>query len=96
MKYKLIIDPALLKQPYQTTLTRSLLVCPSEPKTVRDLLKFTYDSFEFAFSEGAVKARELYLSTEDDFLLPPNAPVGLALEKDQVIRLKSVVPVGRV
>jgi len=58
--------------------------------TVKDLLKFAFESFSFAFAPH-VRPQDLYLCTEDDFLLPPNAKIGLALDPLQVIRLKAVV-----
>jgi hypothetical protein len=92
MKYKLILDSGLLKQPYQQTLSRSLLICPQNSEstwTVKDLLKFAYESFQFAFEE-IIRPQDLYLCTEDDFLLPPNCKISLALDPLQVIRLKKV------
>ncbi len=92
MKYKLILDSSLLKPPYHSTITKSLLICPHGSEatwTVKDLLKFAYESFEFAFSEN-VRAQDLYLCTEDEFLLPPNCKTILALDPLQVIRLKKV------
>jgi len=79
MKYKLLIDKALLRPQYQSTLHRSLLVCPVALPDIKDLLRFVYSSFTFALLE-AVKPDDLFLSTDDEFLLPPNAKVELALE----------------
>ncbi len=89
MKYKLVIEKSVLRQQYQATLHRSLLVCPVDLPDIKDLLRFVYSTFSFALAEG-VKAEDLFLSTEDDFLLPPNAKVALALETNQVIKLSSV------
>jgi len=37
-----------------------------------------------------LNAADLYLSTDDDFLLPPNANVCQALDINQVIKLNSI------
>ena len=90
MKYKLIIDKSLLKAQYQQTLSRSLLVCPDTVIDIKDLLKFAYKTFSFAINDQIVDSSDLYLCTEDDFLLPPNAKADLALDQNQIIKLNSI------
>ena len=46
---------------------------------IKDLLKFAYNSFSFAFIQD-INPRDLYLSTEDGFLIPPNALIDQAIE----------------
>ena len=89
MKYKLLIEKPMLRPQYQSTLHRSLLVCPVALPDIKDLLRYVYSTFAFALPD-AVKPDDLFLSTEDDFLLPPNAKVELALEPNQIIKLSSV------
>ena len=68
------------------------MVLPGDSKvsTIKELLKFAYETFTFAFS-SIVDSKDLFLSTDDDFLLPPNAQVNLALDTNQVIKLSSIV-----
>ena len=72
MKYKLLISPSILKPYYQVSLAKTLVVYSSTKKEdrVKNLLEFIFDSYKFALD---AKPEQLYLSTEDDFLLPPNA-----------------------
>ena len=78
MKYKLIIDTSLLKPALHSTISKSLLVLPSElvnqlkSLTVVDLLKYAYENLKFALRPNVLEVN-LYLTTEDDFVLPPNA-----------------------
>jgi hypothetical protein len=75
------------------TLSKTLLVIPSERKakilTVKDLLAFAAETFAFAFL-GSVNAQDLFLATDDDFLLPPNAAITDSLEPSQVIKLDCI------
>ncbi len=99
MKFRLIVDPRLLKPHCRLTLARSLLVLPSQAAQpdfhaavadVRDLLKYAFESLSFALQPEAADPSELFLATEDGFLLPPNARIDCALEDNQVIRMSSV------
>ena len=71
---------------------KTLLVLPADrqPTTIRDLLRFAFETFSFAFGASA-DAQDLFLSTDDDFLLPPNAPLAQALDPNQVVKLGSIV-----
>jgi hypothetical protein len=74
------------------TLCKTLLVLPADrkPTNIRDLLRFAFETFSFAFGSSA-DAQDLFLSTDDDFLLPPNAPLAQALDPNQVVKLGSIV-----
>ena len=65
-------------------------MCPDTVIDIKDLLKFAYKTFSFAINDQIVDSSDLYLYTEDDFLLPPNAKADLALDQNQIIKLNSI------
>ncbi len=84
MKYKLIMDTSLLKPSYHETLTKSMLVIDSnnyQLTNIKELLVFICLNYKFAFTLTALHyLQDLYLATEDGFVLPPQAQLQLALE----------------
>ena len=90
MKYKVIFGQGILKAQFTKTLGRSLFLAdPLKVGTVKDLLKAIHNNFAFAF-DSAVDPSGLFITTEDEFLLPPNAPVKDALEENQIIKIMGV------
>eukprot|EP00347_Sterkiella_histriomuscorum_P000160 403376943 len=62
---------------------------------IKDLLKFIYESHSFAFDKQ-IKPELVYITTEDDFMLPPLARVDQTLEQNQVIKLKSIERIPKI
>ena len=92
MRLKLLISECLLKPFYQPTFAKTLLVYPGEPThSVTDLLAFIFKNFSFALVD-LVQPSQLYLTTDDGFLLPPKTVITECLEKDQAIKLIAVKP----
>lgn len=56
-------------------LSKSLLIVdPLKVKTIKDLVACAFANFKFALQEN-IDHRYLYLTTDDDFFLPPNAKI---------------------
>ena len=90
MKYKLIIDPIFLKKGFESNLNKTLLVVNEEKvSTIKELLEFIHTNYSFAFNLK-VKYQLLYLTTADDFTLPPNGLVKDTLSPNEIIKLNSV------
>lgn len=92
-KIRVIIDKALFKRtgaPIPEYLQRTLMPLQDsfkcDKRTITDLLALVYMQFKVYFS-SEVTASTLYLTTEDDFFLPPNALVSECLSEGESIRL---------